>query len=245
MHGLILAGGEGSRLRADGLTVPKPFLQLGGRTLLAGAAGTLRALGCLTITAAVRRTALAHPDARARAAGLGGVRLVACETPSSLHTLAAALDVVPPGPLLCTMVDTIMREEDWQRIAARGRRLLEEGADLCVAVTPWVDDERPLWVATRPDGSVSAFPSAPAHPHLVTGGVYWLGSRVRGLVPRVLELGVSRMRGFLAWLTEHGYRVETAEVARIVDLDRGRDLAAATAWLDGGDLPRTPLPATS
>jgi len=241
MHGLILAGGEGSRLRADGIMTPKPFVELEGRTLLARGAGTLRALGCLTITAAVRRSALAHGDAASRAAGLGGLRLVACETVSSLHTLAAALEVVPPGPLLCTMVDTIMREEDWRRIASRGARLLQDGADLCVAVTSWVDDERPLWVATRPDGSVAGFAATPTLPRLITGGAYWLSSRVRDLVPRVVELGVSRMRGFLAWLAEHGYRVETAEVARIVDLDRGSDLAAAAAWLGGGD----PVPAPS
>jgi hypothetical protein len=43
------------------------------------------------------------------------------------------------------------------------------------------------------------------------------------------------MRGFLGWLVDHGYRVETAEVERIVDLDRGTDLALAAAWLGAGN----------
>jgi hypothetical protein len=179
----------------------------------------------------VRRSALAAiapPPSAARAAG---VRLVGCETPSSLHTLALALEAVPPGPVLCTMVDSVMRDEDWQRLFARADTSLREGADACVAVAPHRDDERPLWVARRPDGSVAAFGETRVDPPLVTGGVYFLSSRIRELAPRVLQLGISRMRGFLGWLVEHGYRVETAEVERIVDLDRGRDLAVAAAWL--------------
>lgn len=243
MHGLILAGGEGSRLRADGVSTPKPFVALAGRPLLHRLADTLWGLGCETVTAAVRRDVLAHHEARMIPGELGGIRLVACETPSSLHTLSAALEVVPPGPLLCSMVDTVMRDEDWRRIAARATRLLQHGADACVAVTRYVDDERPLWVATHADGSVAAFGPTPGTPRLVTGGVYWLSSRIRDLAPRVVSLGIARMRGFLGWLVEHGYRVETAEVERIVDLDRGSDLAAAAAWLDRAAAPGSPSPA--
>ena len=73
MHALILAGGEGSRLRADGVTVPKPFVEIGGRPLLFRLVETLRALGCESITAAVRRSvlaAMALPPSAARAAGV-------------------------------------------------------------------------------------------------------------------------------------------------------------------------------
>src|ERR1043166_4605790 len=79
------------------------------------------------------------------------------------------------------------------------------------------------------------FRAGRAEPPLVTGGVYFLSSGIRELAPRVLRLGIARMRGFLGWLVDHGYRVETAEVERIVDLDRGTDLALAAAWLGAGN----------
>ena len=88
---------------------------------------------------------------------------------------------------------------------------------------------------------MAAFSEDPVEPLLVTGGVYFLSSRIRELAPRVLRLGIGRMRGFLGWLAAHGYRVETAEVERIVDLDRGQDLAVAAAWL-GAAIPGSPLP---
>jgi NDP-sugar pyrophosphorylase family protein len=132
------------------------------------------------------------------------------------------------------MVDSVMREEDWRRLFARADHLLRNGADACVAVTPHADDEKPLYVVRRPDGSVAAFRPEPVSPALVTGGVYFMSSRVRDLAPRVLALGVARMRGFLSWLAEHGYRIETVEVERIMDLDHRRDLTVAGAWLAGG-----------
>src|SRR3989454_12574816 len=39
-----------------------------------------------------------------------------CRTPSSLHTLVAGLAVVPPGPVFCAMVDTVMPAADWRRL---------------------------------------------------------------------------------------------------------------------------------
>lgn len=233
MHALILAGGEGSRLRADGVATPKAFVDIGGRPLMFRLVETLRELGCASITAAVRQSVLDETADVARGALANGLHVVPCDTPSSLHTLARGLQAVPPGPILCTMVDTVMRADDWHQLFDRADRLLQDGADACVAVTSYVDDEKPLWVTRRSDGMVRSFESEPVMPALVTGGVYFLSSRIRELAPRVVSLGVVRMRGFLRWLVEHGYHVASVDVERIVDLDRGRDLAEAVTWLGG------------
>ncbi|HEV8150774.1 MAG TPA: NTP transferase domain-containing protein [Gemmatimonadales bacterium] len=233
MHALILAGGEGSRLRSDGVLTPKAFLELDGRPLLVRLTESLHGLGCESVTALVRASVLDRAGALLLQGDPSAPRIVACETASSLHTLARGLEVMPPGPVLCVMVDSVLREHDWRELFARAERLLRGGADACVAVTPFVDDERPLYVARHAAGAVAAFQEHPSAPALVTGGVYFLSTRVRTLVAPVLALGIERMRGLLRWLVEHGYRIETAEVARIVDLDRSRDLAVATAWLSG------------
>src|SRR5258706_3349964 len=114
MHALILAGGEGSRLRSDGVSTPKPFVELDGQPLLLRLGACLRALGCESVTALVRGSALDRAGPRLQLDASDAMRVVACETPSSLHTLARGLETVPPGPVLCSMVDTVMRDSDWQ-----------------------------------------------------------------------------------------------------------------------------------
>src|SRR3989449_6161537 len=87
VHGLILAGGEGSRLAAGGIAVPKPLVEVAGRPQIVGLLETLAALGCSSLTCAVRAD---FPAVRrlldGRRFGLP-LTMVECRTPSSLHTL--------------------------------------------------------------------------------------------------------------------------------------------------------------
>ena len=230
MQGLILAGGEGSRLAGDGVAAPKPLAAPGGEPQLQALARTLRSVGCGQITAMVRDRFLAQVEASLSPES--GVRVVGCHTPSSLHTLVLGLATLPAGPVLCTMVDTVMRPDDWQRLAQGLRQRLDQGDTLVLAVTPYVDDESPLWVTRDDQGMVLRLGAEPVSPPCVTGGVYALSPTAREWASQALGAGWSRMRAYLGSVVERGGRVGTVEVARIFDLDRRQDLEAARAWLE-------------
>jgi NDP-sugar pyrophosphorylase family protein len=241
MHGLILAGGTGSRLAADGIDGPKAAVAIAGRPQLVRLVEMLDALGCPTITCMLRDTAGGAAGAGSAsgsglldgvvARGAAAVRVVPCRTPSSLHTLVDGLAAVPPGEVFCTMVDTVMRARDWHFVHAAAADAMATGADAVLAVTPFVDDERPVWVERDGAGFVRRLGDAPVSPPCVTGGVYAFGVGARAEAARARRAGVSRMRGFLASLVEEGARVATVEVTRIVDVDRRQDLELANAWL--------------
>ena len=232
MHGLILAGGEGSRLAAAGIPVPKPLVEVAGRPQIVGLLETFAALGCPTLACAVRAD---FPAVRRL---LDGARfgpplsVVECRTPSSLHTLIEGLRVVPAGPVFCSMVDTAMRAEDWHAVYEATARHLEEGADMVLAVTPYVDDESPVYVTrSGGGGAVLAVSDRPVHPPCVTGGVYGLSAGARGAAADAVAGGVRKMRGFLKAVLADGGRVAAVEVPRIIDIDRPSDLETANAWL--------------
>jgi choline kinase len=235
MHGVILAGGEGSRLLADGVATPKPLVRLAGRTQLARLATTLHRLGCSGVSALVR--AEYAGEAAVAVADVGGwLRIVPCSTPSSLHTLAAAVDAAPPGPLFCTMVDTVMPPSDWRLVYTETSRRLADGAAAVLAVTPYVDDESALWVKRDAAGRVVRLGSEPVDPPCVTGGVYGLAASLRPRIVRAVAGGMSRLRRFLGSIVEDGLTVATVNVPRIIDLDRRRDLEQARAWYTSPDL---------
>lgn len=230
MHGLVLAGGEGSRLAATGVTVPKALVQIGGRAQVARMVAACRRVGCEMVTCAVREDLA--PAVRLAIAD-AGVQVVAVRTPTSLHTLAAGLRAVDAGDVLCTLVDTVMPAADWDA-AHRQAVLALRDADAVVAVTPFVEDESPLWADVAPDGVVRTF-GRRGERDLVTGGVYWLNPAARLAATAAVDAGVQRLRGFLGGLIEGGHRVRAVEVRKIVDVDTSADLNAALALI-GGEL---------
>lgn len=236
MHGLILAGGEGSRLARGGVAVPKPLVDVGGKPLILGLVDTMAALGCASLTCAVRAD---FPAVRRLLDGRRSgppLSVVECRTPSSLHTLVEGLRGMPAGPVFCSMVDTVMRPEDWKAVYGAVARHLGEGAELVLAVTPYVDDESPVYVSRREegggaDGDVNAVSDEPLTPLCVTGGVYGLSAAARGAAADAVARGVHKMRAFLKSQVSAGWRVAAVEVPRIIDIDRPSDLQTANAWL--------------
>jgi NDP-sugar pyrophosphorylase family protein len=235
VHGLILAGGEGSRLAAGGIPVPKPLVEVAGRPQIVGLLETFAALGCSSLTCAVRA------DFPAVTRLLDGKRFgpplttVQCRTPSSLHTLVEGLRAVPAGPVFCSMVDTVMRPADWRAIYGAIERHLAEGAELVLAVTPYVDDESPVYVIRGVDDQVRTVSDEPVQPPCVTGGVYGLSPEIRRAAAVAVSGGGHRMRGFLKAVVADGRRVAAVEVPRIIDIDRPSDLQQANAWLAARD----------
>ena len=228
MHGLILAGGEGSRLAADGIKTPKALVEVGGQPQIARLVDTMTRLGVGGITCMVREGLPPIATVLGKR-GKVPVESVTCLTPSSLHTLVAGLEATPPGPVFCSMVDTVMPWRDWQRAYEAAERHLTSGADAVLVVTPPSDDDRPLYVELDQQQRVRAI--GDERQALVTGGVYGFSAKARELAKEVLAQGLERMRAFLGVLVDRGRPVFAVTVPRVIDLDRARDLADANAWL--------------
>ena len=223
MQGLILAGGRGSRLAADGVEAPKPLVEVGGRPQIVNLIETFAELGCESITCMVRDGITLDVPAP--------TIVRSCRTPSSLHTLVAGLALVPSGPVFCAMVDTVMPQADWRRLYRGVTERLTAGSLAVLAVTPFVDDELPLYVTRNAEGlATGIFDTPPPGPLLVTGGVYGLSPEARRLAT-VAVASLHRMRAFLRLLVELRVPVSTVEVPRIIDLDHKCDLEAAERWL--------------
>jgi NDP-sugar pyrophosphorylase family protein len=213
------------------LSDPKPLVKVAGRPQVLRLIDTLLSAGCQTVTCMVREGLPGVREAIEAGFPRERVGIALCRTPSSLHTLVRGLALVPPGPVFCTMVDTVMREPDWKRAYEESAFHLERGADAVLVVTPYVQDESPLYVEQGPQGlALRVGPRSFARP-LVTGGVYGFNPTARGAAAHAAREGVHRMRGFLQRLLEEGARVTTVEIERVVDLDRVQDLKAAEAWV--------------
>jgi hypothetical protein len=91
-----------------------------------------------------------------------------------------------------------------------------------LAVTPFVDDERPLWATLDGDGRVLTLGGDGGD--VVTAGVYVGPARVRALAR---PAGLGRLREYLAWLVASGEPVYGEVIERVIDVDRASDVTLA------------------
>ena len=226
-NGLVLAGGEGTRLAAGGIRAAKPMVPVGGTPQIIRQVDTLVTLGCTRVTCMVRDDYPEAQDAVLKRTWKVPVAALLCHTPSSLHTLAEGLDHAGRGAVFATMVDTVMRRDDWRTAFSGSAQALAAGADAALVVTPFVDDEKALWVRRDQEGRVTQLGNEPVKPPCVTGGVYALSDGIGPLARSAVTGGMHKMRAFLADLVTRGLRLDAVEIARIVDLDRPQDLEMA------------------
>ncbi|MGH7368860.1 MAG: NTP transferase domain-containing protein, partial [Candidatus Rokuibacteriota bacterium] len=168
MRGAIIAAGEGSRLRADGFRAPKPLVEVAGQPLIGAVLRNFAAAGITAITIILNeREHQCVEWVRARFPHLD-VEFIVKTTASSLESFREVTGRGPAGPMLVSTVDAWCAAEDFARFAAAAARRPDDATVL--AVTPFVSDEKPLWVTLGAGGRVEALGKADSG--LVTAGVY-------------------------------------------------------------------------
>jgi NDP-sugar pyrophosphorylase family protein len=230
--GAVIAAGEGSRLRDFG--VPKPLVEVAGSPLIAHVLDNFEAAG-IASAAVIFNEAERDCEAfvRERYPRLVTTILVK-STRSSLESFREILAVAPPGRLLVSTVDAFCPRKDFVKFVRLAEELPAETTVL--AVTRYVNDEKPLWVSmgsdpfgVRPPGRVSAIGGS--HGDAVTAGIYVFPEKVRKLA---LPGNLGRLREFLAWLAREEHPIAAVEIEKVVDVDRAEDVAAAEELAGAG-----------
>lgn len=218
--GGILAAGEGSRLRRDGWTMAKPLVPVEGVPLVEHVIGNFLAAGVERL--AVIFNASEEDCARFVESRFPGaaIQVLVKTTASSYESFREIAAVLPPGPALVSTVDAWCPRSDFVSFAKQAAALPEQATVL--AVTPFVSDEKPLWVRMDISGRVTEIGGTSGN--LVTAGLYVFSEHARTLPA---PGGIGRLREYLTWLVERGEDVRGISIDAVVDVDRATDVALA------------------
>lgn len=228
MKAAVIAAGLGTRLRKAGIATPKPLLPIAGKPLVdrvlesAAAAGIERAV-CIFNEEA---DAVAEHCLRADY----GLRLTVVRktTPSSMESLFALAPHLDERFLLLT-VDAVFGPAV---LPAFLRSASERaGDDVVLAVTRFVDDEKPLRVRLDPSGRVTALGEEARDSATVTAGIYVFEPSIFGEIGAARRAGFTALRQFLSHLLANGRPMAGIAVGKTVDVDRPEDIAAAEAFV--------------
>ena len=230
MNYAIIAAGEGSRLAQEGIAKPKPLVELQGEPMIGRLINIMLRCNAESISIIVNEHMTEVREYLQALELPVPLNLVVKTTPSSMHSLWHLSRVIPKGKFCLTTVDTIFREEDFKGYIDAFEA--DDEDDGMWAVTPFVDDEQPLWVDVDEQMTITAFRDKRWDgARYVSGGVYAMTDGAFEVLERCIEQGVSRMRNFQRALVESGRRLKAYSIDKIVDVDHAGDIATAEAFL--------------
>lgn len=229
----IIAAGEGSRLHQEGIELPKPLVRLHGEAMIDRLIRIFNENGAEEICIIVNQL---HPQTEAHVRELmekgGGapIRLVVKTTPSSMHSFYELSQYLGDAPFCLTTVDTIFREDEFAEYV---KAFKETEADGMMAVTDFIDDEKPLYVATDDDLNITGFLDEKADCRYISGGIYALKPVAIKTLQRCMSEGQSRMRNFQRGLVADGLCLKAWPMSKVLDVDHAGDIAKAEEFLAG------------
>lgn len=233
MHYAIIAAGEGSRLAQEGVAKPKPLVELSGEPMILRLMNIFRRCNAESISVIINDF---MPEVREFLSTLEldvPLNIVVKSTPSSMHSFWELSKVMKPGKFCLTTVDTIFREQDFaQYIAAFEADNRHDGM---WTVTPFIEDEKPLYVDVDRHMNIKAFCDKPFDgARYVSGGIYAMSDKAFPVLNDCIERGVSRMRNFQRALIDAGMRLKAFSIDKIIDVDHASDIAVAQDFINSG-----------
>lgn len=234
MNYAIIAAGEGSRLAAEGVEYPKPLVPINGKPMIRRLIDIFLSCNAESISVIVNKEMTeVEKYLRERVIPTCPVpfRLTVKSTPSSMHSFYEVSRDFAPGKFILTTVDTIFLEDDFRRYAQAFEGDLE--VDGYMAVTEFIDDEKPLYIEVDDGNFIKAFRDEPWDGvKYISGGIYGLTSpQALNVLQRCIDEGRSRMRNYQRALIESGEELRAYPFGQIIDVDHASDIEKANEFL--------------
>ena len=227
----IIAAGEGSRLAQEGVAKPKPLVDICGEPMIGRLINLFCRCNAESISIIVNEQ---MTEVREYIESLSldiPLNPVVKTTPSSMHSFFELSRVIPKGRFCLTTVDTIFREQDFRPYIEAMEA--DERYDGMMAVTDYIDDEKPLYVQTDDDLNITAFRDERYDgAKYISGGIYALNEKAIDVLADCMERGVARMRNFQRALVDAGLRLKAYPMGKILDVDHAGDIEKAENFIN-------------
>ena len=228
MRFAILAAGEGSRLAQEGIALPKPMVKVNSEAMIDRLIRIFNECGAESIHIITNNlTPLTQQHLRHLQETDPKIQLIVKTTPSSMHSFYELRQVMGDGKFCLTTVDTIFREEEFRQYIGTWEHSTEDGL---MAVTDYIDDEKPLYIATDEELNITGFLDHDPQRY-ISGGIYALDEKSFAVIDKCVEEGQSRMRNFQRQLVKEGLHLKAYPFSKILDVDHASDVEKAEAFL--------------
>lgn len=231
----IISAGEGSRLSQEGVALPKPLVQLNGVAMIDRLIQIFVRNGADKVVIIINNESPLTKEhlAKLQAEATVPLEVVVKTTPSSMHSFYELNSYLKDDKFCLTTVDTIFREEEFSTFIEAFKQSDKDGY---MAVTDFIDDEKPLYISTDEALNITGFhDEAISGCRYISGGIYCLTPTAVKTLLGCMEKGMSRMRNFQRQLVADGLKLKAYPFTKILDVDHASDIVKAENFLTGKD----------
>lgn len=226
----IIAAGEGSRLAQEGVKSPKPLIEIQGVPIIERLVHIFLRNNASSVSIIINNQ---QPQTLALLQKMQSnlpLNIVVKDTPSSMHSMHALVPHLQGDEKFClTTVDTLFHEEEFTRFI---KAFEESTTDGMMAVTGYIDDEKPLYIDTDDELNITAFCDTQSKENrYISGGIYGLTPKALLTLQHCIDEGVYRMRNFQRALIADGLSLKAYPFGKIIDIDHAGDIVKAEEFL--------------
>lgn len=232
MNYAIIAAGEGSRLVQEGIQTPKPLIKIGNVALIDRLIYLFQSNGAESISIIVNEE-MTEVQEHLKSLQINvPLNILIKSTPSSMHSFFELSKFLKNGKFCLTTVDTIFKQEEFAPFIQAF--IEDDECDGMMAVTDFIDDEKPLYVAVDESKmKITGFlDTTTGKEKYISGGIYCLTPKAIETLNDCLNAGTSRMRNFQRQLIADGLNLKAYPFKKIVDVDHAGDIAKAESFLN-------------
>lgn len=227
----IIAAGEGSRLVQEGVKWPKPLVRLNGTTLIDRLIDVFLKNEASSISIIVNEEMTEVQEYLRNLELPVPFYLLVKSTPSSMHSFYELSHYLDGDAVCLTTVDTIFKEDEFSGYIRKFQK--EHQLDGLMAVTDYIDDEKPLYVDVDNELMIRGFLDKQGEPPCtyISGGIYCLRRAGLKVLNNSIAQGMSRMRNYQRQLIAEGLKLKAYPFSKIVDVDHAEDIRKAEEFL--------------
>lgn len=225
----LIAAGEGSRLHSEGIKTSKPLVKIGGKTMIERLFDVVETYQPLAVHCIINEESTDLKEFLDSYSFNFPFNLKVKSTESSFHSFYELSRFVKTDHFLLATTDSIFSGEEFGRFQSA---YFEECRDIdgLMAITGYIDDEKPLSVTLEGDRIVK-FSDSPVGCEYATGGIYLFNKRILDVMDEAVSRDTNRLRNYLKLLLERGYHLNSFKFDKIIDVDHAEDILKAEEYL--------------
>ncbi len=230
----IIAAGLGERLKQGGVDTPKQLVRILGEPLIGRAIWEASAAGATEIACIVNDVYREVSEYLMSTNWPVPLHLVVKTTPSSMESFFELEPYLTDSPFLLMTVDAIFPPGLLKQFVEKAKKFKD--ADGVLAVTRFIDDEKPLRLLADGCGRITRIGAAVTSSEFITAGFYYFYPVVFREKEKARKEKFTAFRQFLTLLVDKKYKIYAQEVGKTVDVDVPADIEKAEKFLKGLEL---------